>query len=97
MEENIKMNKIEIDVWAILQDISAISMWVVLPLYVLVQIVKGLNYFEPQSVEWWMVIGLLLVMLKSNVMGLRDLDRLKKYLEPIISRFVVLKNQTTKR
>ncbi len=38
-----------------------------------------------------MVIGLLLVMLKSNVMGLGDFDRLKKYLEPIVSRFVIQK------
>lgn len=72
-----KKNKI--DFWTISQDISAISMWVFLPLYVLIQIVKGLNYFEPLSTEWWMVIGLLLVMLKSNVMGLNELDRLKKY------------------
>ncbi len=85
------MKKIEVDIWMILQDISAIFMWVVIPLYVLIQIIKGLNYFESQSVEWWMVLGLLLVMIKSNVMGLGDLDRLKKYLVPIVSRFVVLK------
>ena len=85
------MKKNKIDFWIISQDISAIFMWVVIPLYVLIQIVKGINYFEPLSTEWWMVIGLLLVMLKSNVMGLGDFDRLKKYLEPIVSRFVIQK------
>jgi len=84
------MKKNKITFWTISQDISAIFMWVVIPLYVLIQIVKGINYFEPLSTEWWMVIGLLLVMLKSNVMGLGDLDRLKKYLEPVVNRFVVI-------
>ncbi len=91
------MTKNKIDFWTISQDISAIFMWAVFPLYVLIQIIKGINYFEPQSTEWWMVMGLLLVMLKSNVVGLSEIDRLKKYLEPIVSRFVVTSKEVKQK
>ena len=91
------MKKNKIDVWTILQDISAIVMGIVMPLYILLQIIKGINYFESLSIEWWMVIGLILVLVRSNVMELGELDRLKKYSEPIISRFVVQKPNKVNR
>jgi len=84
----------EINFWTIAQDIGAISTLVFIPLVILLQIIKGINYFPPRSVEWWMVMGLVLIMIKSNVRGLEELDRLKKYLKhllniPIINELVV--------
>ncbi len=91
------MKKNKIDVWTILQDISAIVMGIVIPLYILLQIIKGINYFESLSIEWWMVLSLVLVMVRGNVMELGELDRLKKYLEPIVSRIVVTRKAVNQK
>ena len=84
------------DGWTILQDISAILMRIFIPLYVLLQVIKGISYFEPLSIEWWMVIALLLVMVNSNVMQLNELDRLKKYSGTIV-RFLATYKKTNKK
>ena len=76
--------KDKINGWIVLQDITAILLLFLIPLYVLLQVIKGINYFEPLSILWYMFICIIIIMLKSNVMGLGELDRVKKYLGPII-------------
>ena len=78
--------KNRINIRIVLEDIGAIFTLVFVPLCILLQVVKGINYFESLSIEWWMVIALLILMLKSDFLGLSTLDRLMKYFKPIITK-----------
>ena len=78
------LTKEKITTNAILLDIGALFISIMIPIFILLQVIKGINEFESLSTQWWMVIALILVMLNSRFMGLHELDRFKKYLQPVI-------------
>ena len=81
----------------VLGDIGMVFTGFFVPIFVLLKVIEGINYFESQSTEWWMVIALVILIIKSDFMGLHHLDRLKKYLKPVVNYFILLKKNIKDR
>ena len=63
----------------LITDLFVIFGTIGISLYIFLQIVKGLNYYDSLSMEWWIIITLILLMVRSDFFGLYELKRLKKY------------------